>query len=66
MEEWFNVGKEVLVAHDSQEAVELYRQLLDDSELRTKIAKKAYERLLKEHTIDRRAGEIVDFLQSLR
>lgn len=66
MEEWFSVGKEVLIAHDSQEAVELYSQLLDDSELRTKIAENAYERLLREHTTDRRAEEIVDFLQSLR
>lgn len=64
IEEWFKVGKELFVANSEEEAMELYKWLLDDEEEREKAGKKARERILKEHTFHHRANEMVKIIKS--
>ena len=62
LEKWFDLRKEVLVAENSEEAIELYRWLLSDEEERLKLAENAYQRVLKDHTARLRAKELLRFL----
>jgi spore maturation protein CgeB len=64
IEEWFKVGKEVFVAHDSKEAVELYKYFLDDEEARLEAGRLARERVLREHTSHHRARELLNFIKN--
>jgi len=63
MEKWFQPGKEIFIANNSIEAMELYEWLLNSDETRLKAASLAKRRTLKEHTYDKRAKE---FLEALR
>ena len=65
IEEWFSVGKEVLVAKSEEEALELYTWLLSDDEARLRLGHAARQRLLEEHTFTHRAQEILRILKSL-
>ncbi len=60
IEEWFEPGKEILVAHGHEEAAEMYRQLLDDHEAVEELGRRARERILADHTFRHRAGAIVE------
>lgn len=66
IEEWFKVGKELLVVGSEKEAIETYEILLEDEETREKLGEKARERVLREHTFHHRAKEITDVLERLR
>lgn len=66
IEEWFEIGKELLVVESEEEAIETYRWLLDDEEERKKIGRKARERVLKEHTFQHRAKELVNILRGIK
>ncbi len=66
MEEWFEVGKEIFIAHDAEEAVEIYMKLLASEELRRRTGELARERVLKQHTVQHRAKQLVDILQGLK
>jgi spore maturation protein CgeB len=59
IQEWFNVGQELLVARSADEAGEVYAQLLGDAETAEKFGRRARERVLKEHTFYHRAREVV-------
>ena len=59
IEEWFDVGKEVLVVNSAEEAIGTYKRLLKDNNKRTDMGKKARERVLKEHTFKHRATEFI-------
>lgn len=59
LEEWFEPGREVLIAHDAEEAVQIYRQLLNDPFCRQELGRRARERFLAEHTYERRAAELM-------
>jgi len=50
------------VVNSEDEAMEMYKWLLDDKEERECIGRKARERVLKEHTFQHRAKELVDVL----
>lgn len=60
MEEWFKVGKELLVVNSEDEAVETYGWLLSNDEERARIGERARQRLLREHTYKHRARAIVE------
>jgi len=62
LEKWFDLRKEVLVAENSEEAIELYRWLLSDEEERLRLAESAYQRVLKDHTAKLRAKELLRFI----
>lgn len=60
IEEWFEVGKEIIVVNSEDEAVETYEWLLSSDEERLKIGERARQRILKEHTYRHRAKTIID------
>ena len=62
-EKWFDTKKEILIAKSSKECIEIYKTLMDDSELRTSMGIAARNRLLKEHTTRHRARQITEILK---
>jgi len=63
IEEWFEVGKEIVIAEDSPEIVSIFQYLLDSDEEREKIGTCARLRLLKDHTYQKRAEELISRLK---
>lgn len=63
MEEWFQRGKEIIVANNSEEVVEIIQWLSEDSHERERIGIQARKRVLKDHTIKARADELVRILE---
>jgi len=63
LEEWFEVGKEMFMVHNTEEVVETYRMLLSSEELRRKTGELARQRVLKEHTFKHRAAQLINILQ---
>ncbi|RKX53253.1 MAG: hypothetical protein DRP50_06140 [Thermotoga sp.] len=66
IEEWFEIGKELVVVESEEEAVETYKWLLNDNAERERIGKRARERILKEHTFQHRANEIMNILSDAK
>lgn len=64
--EWFDVGKELIMVNSEDEAVETYKWLLDNEIEREELGRKARERVLKEHTFYHRANEIINVLKSVK
>ncbi|MBW2664587.1 MAG: glycosyltransferase [Deltaproteobacteria bacterium] len=62
IEEWFEVGKDLVVVNSETEAIEAYRWLLDSAEEREIFGNRARQRILKEHTFHHRAEEIIQVL----
>lgn len=65
LEKWFEIGSEILVAENSEEAISLYQWLLEDDEARTKLGESARRRVLKEHTYKHRAHDLLRILSSI-
>jgi spore maturation protein CgeB len=65
MEEWFDVGKEALIAKSDEEVSELYSWLLSDEEARLRLGTAARQRVLREHTHKHRAQELLDILKNV-
>jgi spore maturation protein CgeB len=63
LEQFFEPGREILVARSSEEAAAAIER--PDDDLR-RIARRARERVLAEHTADRRAAELEHFLTSTK
>lgn len=63
--DFFNLGKEMIVAKDEKEAVEIYNWLISSEEERTAIGKAARQRILKEHTYLYRATEFLRIFENL-
>ncbi len=63
IEEWFEPGKELMVVHSADEAIERYRYLLAHDSERIAIGNAARERVLKQHTYRHRARELIDILR---
>jgi len=66
IEEWFDVGKELLVVQDESEAIEVFNWLLTSEEEFKKIGENARKRILMGHTYHHRAEKIVEILCGLR
>ncbi|RXG33525.1 glycosyltransferase [Methanohalophilus sp. WG1-DM] len=60
IDEWFDVGKELIVINSEEEAIKTYEWLLSDEEEMLKIGERARERILKDHTYRHRAELIID------
>jgi hypothetical protein len=60
IETWFEPGKELIVVHSGEEALDRYRYLLGHETERRAIAQAARSRLLAEHTFRHRARQFVD------
>lgn len=63
MEEWFEVGKEIVVVNDADHAVETYLRLLSDEGIRRKMGQAARARVLSEHTYRHRANQLLGILE---
>jgi spore maturation protein CgeB len=62
IERWFEPGRELVVAHDTQEAVATYRELLGDPGAAAELGRRARERALSEHTYARRATQLLTLI----
>jgi hypothetical protein len=62
IERWFEPGSELLVVNDAAEAVEAYRELLDDPGQAEEMGRRARERVLDEHTYRHRARRLLELL----
>ena len=58
LEEWFEPGREMIVVHNADEAIETYRRLVRDESARREMGRRARERLLAQHTYLHRAREL--------
>lgn len=65
IEEWFEVGKELLVVNDENEAIETYKRLLYNKEEREKIGNQARECVLRKHTFKHRASQLTDIIKGI-
>jgi hypothetical protein len=62
IERWFEPGSEVVVVHDADEAVAVYRELLGDPAQADELGRRARERVLDEHTYRHRARQVIDLI----
>ena len=61
--EWFEPDKEVILVHSAEEAVDRYRYLLANEAERIKIGRAARARVLKQHTFQHRAAQLVQIIK---
>ncbi len=66
IEKWFEVGKELIVVNNENEAIEAYKFLLCNENAGREMGNRARERVLREHTFKHRATELADIIQSLK
>lgn len=66
IEEWFDVGRELVVVNSEEEAIESYEWLLGDDEERKNMGERARERVLNEHTFHHRAEDLTDVLRKIK
>ena len=64
--EYFVPGEEIITYEDANDAAEKIKYYLKNEEEREKIAKKGYERILREHTYEKRFLEIFEFAQNMK
>ncbi len=62
IETWFEPDKELIVVNSAEEAIDRYKWLLHHDDARRTIGRAARERLLKEHTFQHRARQLVDII----
>jgi len=65
IEEWFEVGKEIIVVNDENEVIDVYQDLLDNDKKRREIGRRARERVLKEHTFRHRAHQLINTVKGI-
>lgn len=63
IEEWFEVGKDLTVVTSETDAIETYQWLLDSDEDCRIFGERARQRVMKEHTFNHRAKEIIHALK---
>ncbi len=65
IKEYFVPGTEIITYHDVNDAAEKIKYYLKNERLREEISEKGYERVLKEHTIEKRVLEVFKFAQDM-
>jgi glycosyltransferase involved in cell wall biosynthesis len=63
MELWFEPEREIILVNSAEEALDRYRYLLAHDSERQRIGQAARERLLKQHTFQHRARELVGIIR---
>jgi len=66
LEEWFEPKKEIFMIESAEEAIQIYKWLLKNSAERRKVGEQARERVLREHTYQHRAGQLVKILNTAK
>ena len=64
IDEWFAVGRELLVTHDTEDAIETYRWLMADDDAAEGFGRRARERVIREHTFHHRARQATDAIRA--
>lgn len=62
LDKWFEPDKEIIIVHNEQEAIDTYKDLLENGRRRKKIGERARKRVLAEHTARQRAQGLLKFL----
>lgn len=62
VERWFEPGRELLIVHSADDAVEAYESLLSDPSAAEELGRRARERVLDEHTFVHRARRLLDLV----
>jgi spore maturation protein CgeB len=62
VERWFDPDRELRIVASSDEAVDVYRELLADSAQAEEMGRRARERVLDEHTYGHRARRLLDLI----
>ena len=62
IERWFDIGSELRVVSNADEASTTYRELLDDPGAAEAMGRRARERVLDEHTYAHRARQILELV----
>jgi spore maturation protein CgeB len=57
--DWFEEEKEIVIVHDKNEISSIYQELLDSDTKRRMLGERARERVLKDHTYQKRADKII-------
>lgn len=65
IDEWFDVGKELVVVNSEDEAVEMYEWLLASEDERLQMGERARQRVLKDHTYRNRAETVVEMVKKV-
>lgn len=63
IETWFEPGKEIFIVGSAEEAIDRYRYLLAHESERLAAGRAARERVLKEHTFQHRARQLVEIVR---
>jgi len=63
--EYFVPGKEIITYRDANDASEKIKYYLNNDDERERIAKKGYEKVMREHTCEKRFLEIFEFAQNM-
>ncbi|MGB8707602.1 MAG: glycosyltransferase, partial [Dehalococcoidia bacterium] len=63
IEEWFEIGKEVMIVHSAEEAIDTYKMLIASEELRRRTGELARQRVLRDHTFKHRARQLIAALK---
>jgi len=61
----FENKRDIVMAHDEKEIIELAQYYLDNEEEREKIATSGYEKVIKNHTFKQRAKQVYDAIRLL-
>ena len=62
IDRWFEPGRELVVVSSADEAVEAYRDLLDDPAQAEELGRRARERVLDEHTYVHRSRQLLELV----
>jgi hypothetical protein len=65
LEEWFEPGKEIYILSEPAEIPDLYQYLWTHDNERERVGRLARERVLKEHTHQHRAQQLVEMIKQL-
>jgi glycosyltransferase involved in cell wall biosynthesis len=63
--DWFEIGKEILVANSSKECIDIYQMLMENEELRMKMGLAAYNKVKSKHTSRHRAKQIIQIIKNI-
>jgi glycosyltransferase involved in cell wall biosynthesis len=63
IEEWFDIGREIIIANNETDILSTYQYLIESDEERAKIGERARKRLLKDHTYQKRAEDLISILK---
>jgi len=62
IERWFEPGAEIVIVENAEQAIDAYRDLLDDPSRAAEMGRRARERVLDEHTYRHRARRLLELI----